>query len=304
MSNMRRPLLTTDQIVAWADAFFRSCKRWPKRKDGRIPGSLGETWCAMDQALRKCWRGISHKSSLAQLLQERRQVRNRMRLPRLTIAKILSWADDHYDRKGSWPTANSGVVNAAPSEQWSAIDRAMRGGNRGLPGGTSLAKLLYSKRRVRAANNMPHLTIKLIIQWAKSFKKREGLWPTRELGIIVEAPQETWKSVNAALVQGDRGLPGGSSLAQLLSKTVGYRNRKALPALSIKQILQWADEYKAHHQRWPTHRAGAIKGSNGETWSGVHTALCRGYRGLPGNSSLYQVLLKSRGVPRHRSQSK
>jgi len=297
---MRRPELTIDQILGWADAHYKTCKRWPIRTNGRIPGSLGETWSAIDQALRKCLRGLSFKSSLAQLLQERRGVRNRMRLPRLTMATILRWADDHHQRQGSWPTLASDKVLAVSGEHWAAIDRALRGGNRGLLGGTSLAQLLYAKRGLRSANNMPHLSEAKIVRWAMAFRRRDGIWPTRKLGTIMEAPQETWSNVNTALVQGDRGLPAGSSLAQLLSEAVGYRNRKGLQPLSIMQIVQWADEYQAHHRRWPTHLSGPVVGTDGETWSGIHTALSKGYRGLPGKSSLYQVLQKYRNVPRYR----
>lgn len=140
----------------------------------------------------------------------------------------------------------------------------------------------------------------MIVRWAKSFRHREGTWPIRKDGTIVEAPQETWSNLNTALVQGNRGVSGGSSLAQLLSEAVAYRNRKGLQPLLIKQILQWADRYEALHGRWPTHLSGPVAGSGGETWSGIHTALNKGYRGLPGNSSLYQVLLKYRNVPRYR----
>jgi hypothetical protein len=80
---MRRPLLTTKQILQWVDAHYAACKQWPHRGSGRIPGSLGETWCAIDQALTKNHRGLSTNCSLAQFLQQHRGVRNRMRLPRL-----------------------------------------------------------------------------------------------------------------------------------------------------------------------------------------------------------------------------
>lgn len=137
---MRRPQLTIDQILDWADSHHEACNRWPIRTSGRITGSLGETWSSIDQALRKRMRGLSFKSSLAQLLQQRRDVRNRMRLPRLSLATILRWADDHYERQGAWPTMASGKVLAVAGEHWAAIDRALRGGNRGLLGGTSLAQ--------------------------------------------------------------------------------------------------------------------------------------------------------------------
>ena len=45
---------------------------------------------------------------------------------------------------------------------------------------------------------------------------------------------ETWAAVDAALINGVRGLEGGSSLARLLDRERGVRNRKALPRLTVK----------------------------------------------------------------------
>src|SRR5207253_1820957 len=47
--------------------------------------------------------------------------------------------------------------------------------------------------------------------------------PTEKSGSIVGTPGETWKAVHLALAQGLRGLPPGSSLAQLLA---GMRRRQ------------------------------------------------------------------------------
>src|SRR5262249_18787618 len=75
------------------------------------------------------------------------------------------------------------------------------------------------------------------------------------------------------------------------------RPQKAdLPPLSKELILELAD---AHHRRtgcWPRHDSGPIVGAPGETWNGVDTALARGLRNLPGNSSLAKLLAKHRGV--------
>lgn len=301
---MRRPLLSTKQILQWADAHYASCKQWPNRRSGRIPGSLGETWCAMDQALKKNHRGLSTGCSLAQFLQEQRGVRNRMRLPRLTIRMILAWADNQHAQTGTWPTSASGNVHGVEGENWLAIDLALRQGHRSLQGSSSLAKLLYVKRGVRSAYNIPRLTKQLIIRWAKAHYRRTGTWPTRSSGPILGHPCETWHRVNTSIVQGDRGMPGSSSLAQMLDEVFGVRNRKALPPLSIRQIVKWADEYVASHGRWPTHLSGQIEGTRGETWGGVHAALSQGNRGLPGGSSLYQILAQYRGVPRYRPRGK
>src|SRR5437016_3815141 len=111
---MRAPELTIPQILRYADEFHASTGRWPTRRCGRVTGGLGDTWCAIDLALRKRGRGLSIKSSLPQLLQEYRSVRNRMRLPKFTISQILKWADAHHTRTGAWPTLLSGNIPEAP----------------------------------------------------------------------------------------------------------------------------------------------------------------------------------------------
>src|SRR5438445_174052 len=83
---------------------------------------------------------------------------------------------------------------------------------------------------------------------------------------------------------GERGLPGGSSLAGQR----GVRNDKDVPRLTQKQILAWADEHHQATGAWPKARSGAIAAAPGETWCAVELALHRGTRGLPGGSSLTQ----------------
>jgi hypothetical protein len=105
----------------------------------------------------------------------------------------------------------------------------------------------------------------------------------------------TWQLIGYALAHGDRGLPQGSSLARLLARRRGVRNRKAPPPLTEDQIVTWAAQYIAAHGRRPKHISGPIDGAPGETWGGVHAALYQGSRGLPGGDSLYQ-LLKRHGL--------
>jgi hypothetical protein len=45
-----------------------------------------------------------------------------------------------------WPKVTSGGVLGAPGEKWINIQTSLMQGRRGLPGGSSLAKLLAEKR--------------------------------------------------------------------------------------------------------------------------------------------------------------
>jgi len=52
----------------------------------------------------------------------------KMRKLPLTAELILAWADDHRAHTGKLPTADSGPVPAAPDENWTAINQALRQG--------------------------------------------------------------------------------------------------------------------------------------------------------------------------------
>jgi hypothetical protein len=294
---VRRPVIHISDILVWADAYHEHWGRWPDRESGPVAGQLDMTWCGVDQALKKGHRGLRRGSSLARLLDEYRGVPNRMGLPHLSVEQIPRWADAHRDRTGRWPSHGSGPVHEAPGERWSQINRALAHGNRGLPGGSSLARLLAESRGVRPLKFLPPLTVEEILAWADSHRQRCGEWPTRYSGAIPEAPGESWEAVAEALYNGRRGM-ARDTLARLLARHRGRRNRKATPTLRVADILVWADRYRARTGQWPMPTCGAIPEAPGETWAAVHGALCRGTRGLTGRSSLYQLLREHRGVDR------
>jgi hypothetical protein len=93
-----------------------------------------------------------------------------------------------------------------------------------------------------------------------------------------------------ALRRGTRGLPGGSSLPQLLAKARGVRNTSGLPRLSEGQILAWARAHQRLTGEWPRYNSGPIESSGGGTWGGINMALVKGMRGLKGGSSLAKLL--------------
>ena len=72
-------------------------------------------------------------------------VRNRASIPPLTVPQILAWTDEHHRRTGAWPHVRSGPIAAAPGETWLAVEAALSIGNRGLPGGSSLAQVLLDR---------------------------------------------------------------------------------------------------------------------------------------------------------------
>lgn len=141
--------------------------------------------------------------------------------PPLAVDTILQWADAHHARNGNWPIANSGPIRESPGDSWIAVDAALRRGSRGLPGSSSLARLLAAHRGVRNRNALPRLTVEEILRWADRFHERTGEWPVQLSGAIPELPGETWRHVDSALRRGIRGLAGGSSLCRLLRQHRG-----------------------------------------------------------------------------------
>jgi hypothetical protein len=98
------------------------------------------------------------------------------------------------------------------------VATAMFEGLRGLSGYRSLAQLLSAERGVRNHLALPRLTIEEILGWAEGHRARTGQWPKPNSGNVSEAPGETWKAIEMALIGGGRGLRGRSSLARLLAK--------------------------------------------------------------------------------------
>jgi hypothetical protein len=185
-------------------------------RTGPVARIKNETWKGIDSALRDGLRGLPHGSSLARLLADKRNVRNRLGVPHLTRDQILRWAETHHRRTGKWPSSNSGPIADSPGDTWKGVDLALRHGYRGLPRGPSLAKLLADERKVRNRTSLPRLTPQMILAWADDYYRRVGEYPTSTCGRIPEAQGETWGSVNLALRYGYRGLPGGASLSRLL----------------------------------------------------------------------------------------
>jgi len=290
-------LLTIQQILGLADEHHKRTGEWPSTNSGDIKNFYGEKWRNIAYALTIGSRGLSGGSSLAKLLSERRGVQNIKELKPLTIQQILKWADDHNKRTGAWPVVKSGPVHGDSYEKWVNINYTLTVGNRGLPGGSSLAKLLQEKRNVRNMMDLSPLTIDEILKWADKHYNKTGTWPRAGTSeIIVDAPEENWRTIDSALLVGGRGLPNGSSIARLLHEKRGVRNRGDLPPLTNSQILKWADEHYKRTGKWPVVKSGLVYGALGEKWANIDTSLSKGQRGLQGGSSLAKLLANLKGI--------
>ena len=207
----------------------------------------------------------------------------------LEVERILGWADDHRTATGQWPDRSSGPVEGVDDETWSAIDAALRRGRRGLPGGSSLAGLLALERGVRDGSNpespeqrlrnweaeqfptrrpkrrraaqpraKTQLTIDLILSFADAHHAATGCWPRMNSGTVLGQTELNWIRVNRALREGGRGLPGGTSLADLLQEHRGIRNKQNLPRLDVEQIMAWADAHRNATGEYPHADSGPV----------------------------------------------
>jgi len=142
----RKSPLDEDLILSWADAHFKRHGVWPKSRSGPVENERGESWNALQHTLLKGHRGLPGGSSLALLLRDRRGVSRQIDVPALSMEKILQWADEYYEKHGRFPVAASGAVESDPKETWNKVDKALRNGQRGFAGRSSLAKALYEHR--------------------------------------------------------------------------------------------------------------------------------------------------------------
>ncbi len=298
----KRPL-TIRLILEWADRHHDRTGRWPISRSGPVVhADDGTTWEGVNTALLKGARGLPGGDSLARLLRRRRKIADaRMIWPDLTRAKILEWVDDHYDRTGTWPGRESGRVLCARGIAWDTVDRHLRKGTRSLPGGVSLADLLWTARHVKDGR-IP-FTEKMIVRWAGQHYQETGRWPVTLSG-RVPGRDEDWAAIDMALRHARRGLTRKTSLSRLLTEHFADRYNPALRRLDVAQILKWADRYHRHTGRWPTHRSGPVPGAPHVKWSTIEYALKHGKRGLSRGTTLARLLDAHRRGRAHTRQKK
>jgi hypothetical protein len=206
-----RIALSVDLVLRWADAYHAAQGCWPDESSGPIAESPRDTWATITGLLARGGRGLAGGTTLCRVLFEHRGARFHGMEPDLTVAQILAWAEAHHAATGKWPTATSGRVAGAPEETWKIIDYALKHGRRGLPGRSSLARLMteYLPAYSRV------LTIAQIIAWGEAHYAASGRWPRSNSGAVSGAPGEKWQNLDMALRNGNRGLPAGLSLPKL-----------------------------------------------------------------------------------------
>ncbi len=213
------------QILKWADAYHARTGKWPTWDSGPIPEAPGETWLGAEAALSLGGRGFPGRSTLIRFLDEHRG-RYNPKGAHFTIKQILGWMDEWHARTGRWPDGKSARIPGTEGVKWSAVEYALAKGRGGLPRGSSLARLRAERRGVPRRQDRPGLTEATVLRWADAYYKRTRRWPSQGSGRIRGTPDENWVAVDHALRVGLRGLPGGSSLRQLLSRSAACAMRR------------------------------------------------------------------------------
>jgi hypothetical protein len=285
----RQPL-SVEQILKWADAHYARTGAYPRMHSGPILDAPGESWYRIHTALRSGFRSLPGGMTLKGLLAKHRGLDTRCKHPEETVAKILSWADAFRQAHGRWPSEASGPVEGAPAITWAALGQRLRKGGRGLPGGTTLRRLLVQQRGVPEQDTRPPLSVEQILAWADSYHETHGCWPNPLAGRVAGTGQESWGSIDRVLRQGGRGLPAGSSLGLLLAEHRDARKRLPGRTLTLEQILAWADAQYAATGLWPTTCSGPVVAAPGRDWSTIDHALRKGRPGWPRGLSLARLL--------------
>lgn len=210
--------LTVRQVLEWADQFHMRTGKWPTTASGRVAEAPDIKWSTVHQRLKRGDVEPARKTTLVRLLREQRGVWDSRQRARLTYPLILKWADAHYAHTGRWPVTLSGPVHGQPGEIWATIDMAMRNGRRGLSGTMSLSQLLQRERHELYHPTHPRISVQRVLECADLHHMRTGRWPSRKAGNVPHLPGVTWSQIDIWVARGKNGLPGGSSLSQLLKK--------------------------------------------------------------------------------------
>jgi hypothetical protein len=104
------------------------------------------------------------------------------------------------------------------------------------------------------------------------------------------APAISWSTIDRYLAKGNRSLPGGSSVTELLAQARDVRDGKT--ALTETKILRWAEHHYRETGRWPVTVSGKVRHRTREDWAAIDTAR----RGLKRKISLSRLLGERHGA--------
>ena len=238
------PLLTEQQILAWADAHF--ARAWPLAE-----GDFGQNHGNQGDVVERGQCAAERRPRAAEVLAisvagRTPRCAERPGPPALTEEAILAWADAYFAEHGRWPKDDSGRI-AGTQETWRSVDNALRRGRRGLPA-SSLARLLKEYRGVRYRGDLPKLKERGILEWAKAHFEATGRQPSSNAGVVHAAPPETWSGIDNAPSSGNPRPAGQVEPREAAQKARAEMTAKSLCSRSGILPLR-ADETRRYPHR-------------------------------------------------------
>lgn len=209
---------------------------------------------------------------------------------------LSQWITSHYAFFRELPTIRSGKISASGNRlSWHQVQNVLIQGWDDVPAGTSLSIYLKKYR----FNHIP-LTVEKVLSWIDEYRLYAGEYPDTEgTEMILGASGETWKDIDRALREGQRGLPSGQETCTLaefikrhrLAKDKPKGTKPVLSNLNQSAIIAWAREFERATGRLPRVTDGTIPGTT-ETWAGINAAMSDGTRGFESGSTLRDFLAK------------
>jgi hypothetical protein len=298
--HLKRNKLTIYQIIEWAKDHFEKTNEWPTYKSGKVLAEPSEKWSSIRSNLVHGGRGLPKGLSIEKVLFDELGVIGVRSGKQLTEQRVHSLALMHYEKIGSYPTESSDWILEG-KDSWPAISFALNYGFRGLPGGSSLAKLLQAHNLKANLGEREYPSKDEIVDVAKIYQTqdKDNKLPTRESGLFPNPNylDLTWGGINSALVKGLIEDTKAKTLTDLWVQEFGSRNVNNLENLTEEQILRWCDKYQEDHpnKKFPSNQSVPIVTMGTETFMSIDTAIRENRRGLTGLVSLAHLLFKKRG---------
>ncbi len=280
--------LSEDAIIEAAQTFFSIHGKVPNVKTKEpVPGMKGETWRALNAAGAGGYRGLKKGRTLAVILGRVKDDRKQEYL--LSEDVIVEAVRKFFTVHGRLPCARSKEpVPTLSRESWSSINTAGARGKRGLTKGRTLAVIIAPlKEELGIAKGLSEA---LIVSAARKYYEKHGMLPnTKTKDSFLDSGDDTWISINSAIVQGLRGLPKGLSLSTILDPLkdeFGLGNQ-----LEESSIIQAAREFYLLHGKLPSAiTKELVPGMEGETWTAINMAGQVGTRSLTKGRTLAVIL--------------
>lgn len=262
-----KPKLSPEMVRNAVQKYFEEHGVRPTQRSGEASKWFGfeETWLCVEQAGRQGCRGLPKGLTLAQVAQELGLISEEPGLsPSIVLDAVRRFAEEHG---GETPFHTSGDASSyfGYPETWRRVNDAGRLGARGLPKKFTLRE---AARTLNLCHNAPvivsstdaakkescndHVSVNSAGEWSladivtavkKYALEHDGCAPTSRSGDATSylGRSATWLTLDQELRSGDRGLPGGLSLAKI-ARAEGF----------LPQVLRTVQEPEQSKEQLPT----------------------------------------------------